>query len=78
VFRTDQQARQDGLSPAARLLVHQLVHQQESGPRMQALHDWMAQQIQDHAGERNSGLGQAIATRDSGRRSATCTSTGRN
>ena len=56
VFRTDQQARQDGLSPAARLLVHQ----QESGPRMQLLHDWMDQQIKDHTVEPNSGLGQAI------------------
>jgi transposase len=56
VFRTDQQAKQDGLSPAARLLVHQ----QESGPRMQLLHDWMDQQIKEHAVEPNSGLGQAI------------------
>ena len=57
VFRTDQQAKQDGLSPAARLLLHQ----QESAPRMQALHDWMEQQIKDHLVEPNSGLGQAIA-----------------
>lgn len=57
VFRTDQQAKQDGLSPEARLLLHQ----RESGPRMQALHDWMDQQIKDHMVEPNSGLGQAIA-----------------
>jgi hypothetical protein len=56
VFRTDQQAKQKGLSPDARLLLHQ----QESGPRMQALHDWMARQFHDHAVEPNSGLGQAI------------------
>ncbi len=57
VFRTDQQAKQDGLSPQARLLLHQ----QESGPRMPALHDWMDRQIEDHRVEPNSGLGQAIA-----------------
>ena len=56
VFRTDQQARQDGLSPEARLLLHQ----RESGPRMKALHDWMDHQIKDHRVEPNSGLGQAI------------------
>jgi hypothetical protein len=57
VFRTDQQAQQDGLSPEARLLLHQ----QESGPRMHALHAWMAKQIKEHRVEPNSGLGQAIA-----------------
>jgi transposase len=57
VFRTDQQAKHDGLSPQARLLLHQ----QESGPRMQALHDWMDRQIEEHLVEPNSGLGQAIA-----------------
>jgi len=56
VFRTDQQAQQEGLSPQARLLLHQ----QESGPRMQALRDWMAKQFADHLVEPNSGLGQAI------------------
>ena len=57
VFRTDQQAKHDGLAPPARLLLHQ----QESGPRMQTLHDWMGRQIEDHLVEPNSGLGQAIA-----------------
>jgi hypothetical protein len=56
VFRTDQQAKRDGLSPEARLLLHQ----RESGPRMQALHDWMGQQFKEHRVEPNSGLGQAI------------------
>ena len=56
VFRTDQQAKRDGLSPEARLLLHQ----RESGPRMKALHDWMGQQIKEHRVEPNSGLGQAI------------------
>jgi hypothetical protein len=57
VFRTDHQAQQHGLSPEA----HLLLHQQESGPRMQALHEWMAKQIKAHLVEPNSGLGQAIA-----------------
>ena len=56
VFRTEQQAKQEGLSPDARLRLHQ----QESAPRMQALQDWMARQFHDHAVEPNSGLGQAI------------------
>ena len=56
VFRTDQQAQQEGLSPAARLLLHQ----EQSGPRMQALHDWMARQFAERLVEPNSGLGQAI------------------
>jgi hypothetical protein len=56
VFRTDQQAKQEGLSPEARLGRHQA----ESAPRMQALRDWMAKQLEDHAVEPNSGLGQAI------------------
>ena len=56
VFHTDHQAQQQGLDPHARLLLHQ----QESGPRMQALHDWMAKQFESHAVEPNSGLGQAI------------------
>ena len=56
VFRTDQQAKQDGLSPEARLLLHQ----RESASRMQALHDWMARQFAERLAEPNSGLGQAI------------------
>ncbi len=56
VFLTDRQAKQDGLSPEARLLLHQ----QQSAPRMQALRDWMTKQIEDHLVEPNCGLGQAI------------------
>ena len=56
VFRTDRRAQEEGLSPAARLLLHQ----RESAPRMQALQDWMARQFADHLVEPNSGLGQAI------------------
>ncbi len=56
VFHTDQQARQAGLSPPARLFLHQ--HQ--SAPRMQALQDWMVTPFDEHRVEPNSGLGQAI------------------
>ena len=56
VFHTDQQARQDGLSPAARLQRHQ----QQSAPRMETLHQWMVAQLAEHRVEPNSGLGQAI------------------
>jgi transposase len=57
VFHTDAQAKQQGLSPAERLLLHQ----KESGPRMKALQDWMAKQFAEHTVEPHSGLGQAIA-----------------
>ncbi len=57
VFHTDRQARQEGLSPEARLRLHQA----QSGPRMQALQDWMAKQLKDRTVEPSSGLGQAIA-----------------
>ena len=56
VFATDRQAREDRLSPEARLLLHQ----QESAPRMQALQDWMTKQFAERRVEPNSGLGQAI------------------
>jgi hypothetical protein len=58
VFHTDQQARQEGLSPTARLLRHQ----QQSAPRMQALQDWMVTPLAEHRVEPNSGLGQAITS----------------
>jgi len=56
VFVTDRQAQQEGLSPEARLRLHQ----EHSGPRMQALSDWMAKQFEDHRVEPNCGLGQAM------------------
>ncbi len=57
VFRTDQKAKRNGLSPPERLLLHQ----QESAPRMQALDDWMTRQFAEHTVEPNSGLGEAIS-----------------
>jgi hypothetical protein len=57
VYRTDAQARAHALSPEERLRLHQA----ESGPRMETLHQWMAAQLAEHRVEPNSGLGQAIA-----------------
>ena len=57
VFHTDAQAKRQKLSAAERLLLHQ----KESGPRMKALHDWMAKQFAERTVEPHSGLGQAIA-----------------
>jgi len=57
VYHHDAQAREDGLSPAARLAWHQA----QSGPRMEGLHAWLTDQIAEHRVEPNSGLGQAIA-----------------
>lgn len=57
IYHHDAQARQDGLSPAARLAWHQA----QSGPLMARLHAWLTDQIAEHRVEPNSGLGQAIA-----------------
>jgi len=56
VYRTDARARAEGLSPGERLRRHQA----ESGLRMKQLEDWMAEQIDQHRVEPNSGLGEAI------------------
>ena len=56
VYRTDGRARAQGLSPQERLLLHQ----QESGPRMEKLEAWLREQIAEHHVEPNSGLGEAI------------------
>jgi transposase len=57
VYRHDAQARDQGLSPDARLTLHRA----QSGPLMAQLHDWLTDQIAAHHVEPNSGLGQAIA-----------------
>jgi hypothetical protein len=57
VYRTDATAREQGMSPAERLRLHQA----ESGPRMEALEQWMRAQIEARLVEPNSGLGEAIA-----------------
>jgi transposase len=57
VFDHDEQARQDQLSPEARLAYHQA----QSQPLMDELKRWLNQQIDDHLVEPNSSLGKAIA-----------------
>jgi transposase len=56
VYHYDAQARERGLSPAARLSFHQT----HSRPLMDALHTWLTAQLDEHRVEPNSGLGQAI------------------
>jgi transposase len=56
VYRNDAIAREEALSPAARLEWHQA----ESGPLMQDLEHWLKAQIEEKLVEPNSGLGKAI------------------
>jgi len=56
VYRTDARARAEGLSPDERLRLHQA----ESSLRMEQLEEWLAEQIEQHKVEPNSGLGEAI------------------
>ena len=56
VYRNDALARQQGLSPEARLQLHQA----RSGPVMQELHAWLTRQLDERLAEPNSPLGGAI------------------
>jgi transposase len=56
VYQVDAQAREDGLTPDARLVRHQTY----SRPLMDTLHVWLGAQLAEHRVEPNSGLGQAI------------------
>jgi hypothetical protein len=56
VYRHDADAREQGLSPEARLAHHQT----HSGPVLGDLHAWLTAQLADHLVEPNSRLGQAI------------------
>lgn len=56
VFDHDEQARADGLSPAARLAYHQT----QSQPLMDELKAWLAKQSDERLVEPNSSLGKAI------------------
>ena len=56
VWYHDQLARERGLTPAQRLLFHQ----EQSGPVMKTLKEWMQTQLDDRLVEPNSGLGKAI------------------
>lgn len=56
VYRTDDLARKQGLSPEDRLRFHQA----HSGPVMTDLHAWLTAQLDEKHVEPNSGLGKAI------------------
>lgn len=56
VYHADERARGQGLSPEDRLRFHQA----HSGLVMEALHAWLAAQLDEHQVEPNSGLGRAI------------------
>ena len=60
IYKTDAHARKECLSPAQRLKLHQ----DESQPRMEALHVWMKEQFAQHKVEPNSGLGEALSYMD--------------
>lgn len=56
VFKNDAEAKELSLTPQERLRFHQ----EQSGPVMKTLHDWMEEQIDQKKVEPNSGLGEAI------------------
>ena len=56
VYRNDAVARERRLSPEARMRLHQ----EASGPTMQALRDWLERQLGEKRAEPNSALGGAI------------------
>jgi transposase len=56
VYKYDDQARHQGLSGQQRLHWHQ----SHSGPKMDALKNWLNEQIEQHKVEPNSSLGEAI------------------
>ena len=56
VYKNDAVVRKQNLSPQERLIFHQ----QESGPLMEALHEWLEHQFSEKTVEPNSSLGEAI------------------
>lgn len=56
LYIIDARARQEGMSPEQRLKLHQ----EQSGPLMEALRKWMNTQLAERKVEPNSGLGEAI------------------
>jgi hypothetical protein len=56
VYKNDAVARKQNLSPRERLIFHK----QESGPLMEALHEWLERQFEEKMVEPNSSLGEAI------------------
>ncbi len=57
IYQHDATARQEQLSPEARLHYHQT----HSGPIMDELHTWLARQFDERLVEPNSGLGEAVS-----------------
>jgi len=57
IYKNDEEARKQKLSPEARLQWHQA----QSAPVMKELQQWLTRQIEDRLVEPNSGLGQAIS-----------------
>jgi transposase len=57
VYKNDALAREQKLSPQARLEFHQA----QSGPVMEELHTWLVQQLDQRLVEPNSALGKAIS-----------------
>lgn len=57
VYKNDAHCKQQRSSAEERLLFHQT----HSGPLMTTLQDWLAEQLDQHLVEPNSGLGQAIS-----------------
>jgi len=56
IYKNDEVARERKMSPEERLEFHQ----ENSGPVMEKLHDWLVAQIVEKKVEPNSGLGEAI------------------
>jgi len=56
VYKNDAVVRKQNRSPQERLIVHQ----QESGPLMETLHEWLEHQFSEKTVEPNSSLGEAI------------------
>jgi transposase len=56
VYGNDALARDQRLTPDARLKLHQ----EKSGPLMEQLHQWMTDPLNGHKTEPNSGLGKAM------------------
>ena len=55
VYGNDALARDQRLTPDARLKLHQ----EKSGPLMEQLHQWMTDPLNGHKTEPNSGLGKS-------------------
>ena len=57
VYRNDHVTKEENMSADDRLAYHQA----QSGPLMEALENWLDEQLQDKKAEPNSGLGKAIS-----------------